>query len=152
MAATSIEAYRDSVSAADLQDRAMAFEVDEKTTIEDIFDLAIGAGYFPAIPGGGVWVLRCGYDEWLAWVVDDNMMIAHYDGEGPAVLAHFNEGGKPVRFQCFLSAAGRAEYIFKLFKGQKGQIWHEGSMKEYEHYKIPAELEAKWMAEMQAQN
>lgn len=129
----------------DIDDHSIIFTIDSSTRFSEIFQNLIKQNYFPNVYGDDVvWALICGEDDLISWKTKEDKLYSRFVTEEPAILSVKRWATSTVNFRYYSPPIKRAQHIFKMFRGSKFHIWHEGFMAEYETYCIPPTVEENW--------
>lgn len=126
-------------------DCLQAFPLDEDTRFSDIFRALIAKGQFTAPRGEHpVWVLLCGDQDLVTWNSADNVFFDRFPFGEPPIVNVPGWTTQRVYFTSYPDPLARAKAIYLYFQGCKSFMGHEGFLREYQSYHVPAALEERW--------
>ncbi len=140
--------HREYVSLGDdVDNKTINMEINETKTFKELTKDLISKNYFPNIPNrDGIWVLQCKNEDLLAYVTKTNQLYPVVIVEAMVYLKE--KGSNELTFKYFTSSLKRAEYIFKICKGLRYYIYHDGYSNEYDSYNISEQQENLWYEEI----
>lgn len=137
----------------EIKSQELEIDILSEDTFSKIFRRLITDNYFPVINAKeGVWTLfikQPFQTDLVSWKVQSDIIFTRYISEEPRILdVNAYRNVTHIYFEYYASELQRAEYIYKMFDGQKFHIWHEGFMSEYESYHISELEEANWKSDI----
>lgn len=95
--------------------------------------------FFPAVPEGSIWSIH--YQGQEVGLYKPKVNYSYTVGIIDSICRDSDE---TIHFRYFLKGENRAEYLFRLYCGNKKDIYFSGHMEEYRGYQISEETEQNW--------
>lgn len=115
------------------------YKKDTPLALYDLIQYLKQEDFFPEVPEESVWSIH--YEGEEIGLYKLNGINSYRDGKIKSIDA---EDGGEIEFKYYSNGEERAEYLFRLYCGNKKDMYFAWRIEEYRGYQIPKEMEQKW--------
>lgn len=125
------------------QIKRIKYNAETELSSYDLIKYLKSEEFFPAVSEASIWSIHYQGQEVGLYKPEGHLRFTI--GKIDSICADSNE---TIHFRYFLNSENRAEYLFRLYCGNKKDMYFFGHMEEYRGYQISKETEQKWREQL----